>query len=278
MLPSDRSAGSSGPSSHLELANNLNNFPSRVHSGQQHSLPSLLSRSSNLIPPLLSTSNMSHSRCAVSNLDSNAELPFSSALTSPSYIHPSSYPYSSRSAQSPMSSTSTVPPQSVSSPTQMSNMSRSRTNLSGVGYVSESQSPASQHVYSLKNEPVQGRLSSSSNLRENCSPSSLSVMEDDRDARLERAVALVNSCRYSVRKAAHALQLPKSTVHRYLQATRELNTNGVVVIPVRKRMSNSTPRRMSNVSVPVVMSMRSGAGQVKPRKQSKCDISFLMDG
>lgn len=82
-----------------------------------------------------------------------------------------------------------------------------------------------------------------------------SYAHDDRDARLERAVALVTSCRYSVRKAAHALRLPKSTVHRYLQATRAPF--------ISKPSSLLSSRRQRSVQ--------------QTKQPSKCDISFLID-
>ncbi|PXF47419.1 hypothetical protein BWQ96_02750 [Gracilariopsis chorda] len=70
-------------------------------------------------------------------------------------------------------------------------------------------------------------------------PSPISVQSppssyDDRDVRLETAVHLVTNQKYSVRKAAHALSLPKSTVHRYLQATRGI---------VKRKRSSSPPAK-----------------------------------
>lgn len=75
-------------------------------------------------------------------------------------------------------------------------------------------------------------------------------VDSDRDVRLEKAVALVTNSKCSVRKAAQALSLPKSTVHRYLQATRGAGPG------VTKR-----PRAVR-----------------RPARPSKCDISFLVEG
>ena len=73
------------------------------------------------------------------------------------------------------------------------------------------------------------------------------ILDTDRDIRLSKAVALVTNRKYSVRKAAHALQLPKSTVHRYLQATR-----GHLGVSKRPRSRRAT-------------------------RPAKCDISFLVE-
>lgn len=94
----------------------------------------------------------------------------------------------------------------------------------------------------------------------------------DRDLRLERAVALVTDAKYSVRKAAHALSLPKSTVHRYLQATR------------------SAPPASSTTSAPAAAAAAaSAAARVAKRPRSvrrkacmarppKCELAFLLQG
>lgn len=76
-------------------------------------------------------------------------------------------------------------------------------------------------------------------------------VDTDRDIRLEKAVALVTKSKYSVRKAAQALALPKSTVHRYLQATRGAGPVGVSKRPRAPRRSSPRP--------------------------AKCDISFLVE-
>ena len=77
----------------------------------------------------------------------------------------------------------------------------------------------------------------------------------DRDTRLEKAVALVNENKYSVRKAANALSLPKSTVHRYLQATRG------ATFGVSKRPRKSNPTYSNS----------------HESKLDKCGIAFLID-
>lgn len=98
---------------------------------------------------------------------------------------------------------------------------------------------------------------------------------DDRDARLEKAVALVTSCRYSVRKAAHALRLPKSTVHRYLQATRGGNAGNTASGSLMGVCKPGSKRLDGGVGV---VPYSASVAEQGSRRPSKCDISFLVDG
>lgn len=100
-------------------------------------------------------------------------------------------------------------------------------------------------------------------------------VDSDRDARLEKAVALVNNNNYSVRKAAQALSLPKSTVHRYLQATR--SSESLAGVSKRARRGVTVYRELAR-SRSVGGCTESSAAFVNNRTRGKCDIAFLLEG